>query len=372
MSIMRYLLERLGRSLKRGAAFGVLCTALAVALAGCGSGPEFRVDGLVKGLGTQNLQVVYYADGAFQQVSAPAIDGKFSAIGRTDGPTLVWVYNNAGSPVGRFIADRGDALEVEFSVSNPLEVKMKGNDESELLARFITDNATLLAKVNRASQSASGATKATVADHYALNEAVDRFVRRNSSSAAAAAVLTEYFWLDESSRAQAVELLELIKADARPENIVRSFSYSLAETEFADSLLDARHSPLRDGLRLVSDRGHGHDSLSVRDSRRTLLIFTDEHSRRSDSVSSLVKTAGSRAGVKIADISFDTDTVTWRRSIGDASEAALLRFWAQGAAASPGLEPLRIGRLPFFVLCDSTARIIYCGSSASAALRATR
>ena len=63
MSILRYLLERLGRSLKRGAAFGVLCTALAVALAGCGSGPEFR---LVKGLGTQNLQVVYYADGVFQ------------------------------------------------------------------------------------------------------------------------------------------------------------------------------------------------------------------------------------------------------------------------------------------------------------------
>ncbi|MDE7142699.1 MAG: hypothetical protein K2O33_07400, partial [Muribaculaceae bacterium] len=187
-------------------------------------------------------------------------------------------------------------------------------------------------------------------------------------------VLNQYYkgWLDESTRAQAEELLELIKADARPENIVRSFSYSLAETEFADSLLDARHSPLRAGLRLVSDRGRGHDSLSVRDSRRTLLIFTDEHSRRSDSVSSLVKTAGSRAEVKIADISFDSDTVTWRRSIGDASEDALLRFWAQGAAATPGLEPLRIGRLPFFVLCDSTARIIYRGSSASAALRATR
>ena len=361
MSIMRYLLERLGRSLKRGAAFGVLCTVMAVALAGCGSGPEFRVAGLVKGLGTQNLQVVYYADGAFQQVSAPAIDGKFSAIGRTDGPTLVWVYNNAGSPVGRFIADRGDALEVEFSVSNPLEVKMKGNDESELLA-----------KVNRASQSASGATKATVADHYALNEAVDRFVRRNSSSAVAAAVLTEYFWLDESSRAQAVELLELIKADARPENIVRSFSYSLAETEFADSLLAARHSPLRAGLRLISDRGHGHDSLSVRESRHTLLIFSDEHSRRNDSVSNVVKTLANRAGMKVADISFDGDTVTWRRSLGDASSSGPLRFWAPGAAATPGLEPLRIGRLPFFVLCDSTARILYRGSSASAALRAAR
>lgn len=373
MSVIKYLLGRLGRSLRKGAAFGVFCAAVvAVMLTGCGSGPEFRVDGLVKGLGTQNLQMVYYADGAFQQVSAPAIDGKFQAIGRTDGPTMVWVYNNAGSLVGRFIADGGDALNVEFSVTNPLEIKVKGNDESELLAKFITDNATLLAKVNRASQNSSGSTRATTADQFALNDAVARFVRRNSGSAAAAAVLTEFFWLDESTRAQAVELLEMIDEDERPENIVRSFSYTLAETEYPDSLLTARHSPLRRGMRLVSDRGRGHDSLSVRNSPRTLLIFSDEHSRRSDSVSNLVRTLSARAGVRLADISFDGDTVTWRRSIGDAGDSPLLRFWAQGAASTPGIEPLRVGRLPFFVVCDSTARILYRGSSSSAALRACR
>ena len=166
-----------------------------------------------------------------------------------------------------------------------------------------------------------------------------------------------------------MELLEIIDEDERPENIVRSFSYSLAETEYPDSLLTARHSPLRGGLRLVSDRGRGHDSLSVRKDPRTLLIFSDEHSRRSDSVSNLVKTLSARAGVRLADISFDGDTVTWRRSIGDAGDASMLRFWAQGAASTPGIAPLR---LPFFVVCDSTARILYRGSSSSAALRAIK
>ena len=50
----------------------------------------------------------------------------------------------------------------------------------------------------------------------------------------------------------------------------------------------------------------------------------------------------------------------------------MLRFWAQGAASTPGIEPLRVGRLPFFVVCDSTARILYRGSSSSAALRAIK
>ena len=59
MSVIKYLLGRFGRSLELRAAFGVLCVVMTAAfLAGCGSGPEFRVDGLVKGLGTQNLQVV--------------------------------------------------------------------------------------------------------------------------------------------------------------------------------------------------------------------------------------------------------------------------------------------------------------------------
>ena len=351
---------------------------MAALLTGCGSGPEFRVDGEVSGLGTQNLQVVYYADGAFQQVSAPAIDGKFSAVGRTDAPTVVWVYNNAGSLIGRFVADGGDAVKVEYSVTNPLEVKMSGNDESEQLARFITDNAALLARVNRASKTTTatataGSGKATSADLRELNQAVERFVRRNSSSAAAAAVLTEYFYLDEESRTLALELLELIEPDDRPDNIVRSFSYAIAETEYPDSLLTARNSPLRGGLRLLSDRGHSHDSLRVKGSRLTVMVFNDEHTRRADSVSDLVKTLGKRAGVRLADVSFDADTLTWRRSLGDASDVtAILRYWAPGAAATPGLEPLRIGRLPFFVVCDSTARILYRGSSASRALRATR
>lgn len=347
---------------------------LLVVAVSCGSGPEFRIDGMVDGLGTQNLKIVYFSDGAIQQVTASAIDGKFSMIGKTSEPTLVWIYNNAGTLVGRLIVDGGDAVEAEFSITNPLAVKLKGNKESELLARFMTDNAALLAKAGSVSRSNSaagdaGRSLATDADIDALNQAVERFVKKNRSNVAAAAVLVEFFNLSGGRDVEGRGLLEMIEPDERPENITSSFAFSLASAEFPDSLLAPRNSPLRNGLRLWR---LDSDSMAVLDvckgTRRTLLVFSDDNSRRSDSVSSLTRSLNNRAGVRIIDIAFDADSADWHRSLPDSRDGDIARYWAPAGASSPGIIDVKVERVPYFIVADSTARILYRGASARQAL----
>ena len=47
-------------------------TLLAVLLWNCGGADSFRIMGEIDGLGTQNLQVVYYGDGAFRSMRSTA------------------------------------------------------------------------------------------------------------------------------------------------------------------------------------------------------------------------------------------------------------------------------------------------------------
>lgn len=349
---------------------GLLAPLLLVA---CGGGPAFRIDGTVDGLGTQNLTLVYYADGAVQQAYAPAVDSHFSMMGNTDEPALVWVYNNTGTLVGRLIVEGGDALEAHFSLSNPYEVSVKGNDDAELLARFIRDNATLLNRIDaKASTSTArhqaGTSTATKADRDALNQAVESFVKKNRKSVAATAVLAEFYDYGDGNRQKALELLDLIDPDYRPDGFTRPMMSLIATSEFPDSLLTARRSPLRGGIR-VFGRDNKADTLSVRKNSHTLLMFTTDGSRRSDSVSDLIENLAERPSVKVADLSTDKDTAIWHRSLPDAGQTDIARYWLPGGPAAPVANTLRVSADPYFVITDSTARILYRGPSVSQARR---
>lgn len=353
-----------------------LLAMFAACLAACSSGPDFRIDGTVEGLGTQNLRLVYYDNDAIQQVNAPAVDSHFTMTGRTDAPTLVWVYNNTGTLLGRLIVDRGDAIEATLSAKNPLEIKVKGNDDATLLAKFLRDNATLLNRIGaRATTSTArhraGTSTATAADQAALNQAVESFVKKNRKSVAAAAVLAEFYNPAAGSQAKATELLELIPAEYRPAAITASLISLVAATEYPDSLLAARQSPLRQGIRVFSAAGKA-DTVAARAGTISLLMFTTDGSRRADSVASLVESVAMLPDTQIADISIDPDTTTWRRSLADQGTDPATRYWLPGGVAAPGAASLRITNDPFFVVADPSGRIVYRGPAASMALKASQ
>lgn len=337
----------------------------AMMLVSCGKNPEFHISGKIDGIGTQNLRIVYYSDGAMQQSTTSAIDNKFSMIGRTGEPTLVWIYSNTGQLLGRCIVDRGDKVDVEFSMINPLEVKMSGNEASQQLAGFMTDNATLLAAIDRAGRSADGKPGSVEAESRALNRAVEEFVKKNPQSVASSAIIAEFYDFSTGDGDKVLRMLDSLEPEYRPSNIVSGFANLLAATQFADSVLLAGNSPFAAPVRLWGETADSMVEFDVKGGKgRTLIIFSDDASRRADSVGALVERLKNRGNLQFADISFDADTIAWHRSLEDVDARGVKRYWLPGASAAPAVSSLKITRLPFFVVTDSTAAILYRGSSA--------
>ncbi|MDE6126635.1 MAG: DUF4369 domain-containing protein [Muribaculaceae bacterium] len=322
---------------------------LAAALLGltsCGSEPEFRVRGEIDGLGTQNLRVTLYSGDAVQQQAAQAIDGKFQFESRADEPVAGEIYTNAGVLMARFIADRGDNLFLKFSATDPSVFEAEGNKATEELAEFMAENADAIA---------SG-------DPATLNAAVERFVAKHTKSLASPLVISAYF-TPEGDEKRLGEMLDRLDRRAKPMWIVEPLLQPLAASAAADT---ARMEPVR----LLSAEGRVA-RLRPGGSKQLLMAFTDAGSRGADSVGALLeKLAAERAEetLRLAEISFDTDTAAWKRSVGERERPERVAdYWAIGGAATPGIGRLAVERLPYFVLVDSAGAVMLRTPSVTAA-----
>lgn len=317
-------------------------------LTSCGSEPEFRVRGEVDGLGTQNLRVTLYCGDAVQQQSAQAIDGKFRFEARAEEPVAGEIYTNAGVLMARFIADRGDNLNLKFSAEDPAKFEAEGNRATEELAEFMAENADAIA----------------AGDPGTLNAAVERFVGKHAKSLASPLVISAYY-TPEGNEKRLGEMLDRLDRRAKPMWIVEPLMQPLLAGAAADT---ARMEPIR----LF---GNDNKSATLRPggSKLLLMAFTDEKSRGADSVGSLLEKAAkerSAATLRVADISFDTDTAAWKRSLVDHPLPERVgSYWAIGGPSTPGIELFAVGRVPYFVLVDSTGMTRFRTPSVSVAAK---
>ena len=331
----------------------LILSLLAAALTSCGSDSSFRINGKIDNFGTGNLRVVYYSNGAVQSVMAPAIDGKFSMTGRIDRPAFARVYTGNGIVAGRFIVKPGETVEAQFNITDPTEIKLDGNDDSKRLAKFITANADIIR---------NGDTKA-------LNAAVGKYVRENPKRMASGALLADYF----DARGHETEAMELISL--LDDNVVAATS--LGGTR---DLLRTLAIP-RDSLQLepfplfTSDDSLVEINPQAR--RGTLLMFTDAASRRSDSIKAALSSLRLQAAagtLQIIDISCDNDTAAWHASLREIAPADSLkkrdareirRCWMPSPYNLQGFERIPVATVPWFIVADSTRRILYRGPSVS-------
>ncbi len=325
---------------------------LVVALLGlvsCGSEPEFRVRGEVDGLGTQNLRVTLYSGNGVQQQSAQAIDGKFQFQAKTEGPVTGELYTNAGVLMARFIADRGDNLSLKLSATDPAVYEADGNSACEALGEFIAENADIIAD----------------GDQRQLNDAVERFVGKHAKSLASGVVISAYF-NPAGDEKRLAGMLDRLDRKAKPVWLIGSIEQPMSRSAMADTAKIG--SP-----RLLAAKGNEGALLTPKGSKLLLLAFTDAASRRSDSVANLIgKLAEERkeAALRIADISFDPDTVAWKGSLrSHPSPERVEAYWAVGGAATPGLADLAIGQVPYFVVVDSAGRVLTRTPSVSVAAK---
>lgn len=126
----------------------------------------------------------------------------------------------------------------------------------------------------------------------------------------------------------------------------------------------------------IADRKGQVLTVDPHTSARSLLMFTDAGSRASDSVVGMLRSvsASSTPKVNIVDISADPDTAAWLASLREIAKTDSLgrfpgvkRGWTAAPFAIMGLDDIAVAGMPWFVVTDSTMRVLYRGPSAKSA-----
>lgn len=328
-------------------------TLLSVLFCGCGNDSSFRLNGEIDGFGTGNLRVVYFDKGAVQNVTAIAVDGKFAVDARVSGPVMARLYTGSGRMLAAFNAQPGDNLEGKFFTREGSVFTLSGNDDANRVAEFLKANQDALASGNHAS----------------LNASIADYVSNNKNRRAAGTLLASYFYLP-GNEAKAIELIALLNKDVAKTSSLQGLADFVSPMAVpSDSLLFESFS--------VADRKGKLLEIDPANASRTILLFSDSDSRMSDSITDILEELAktNRPTLQIFDISTDTDTASWQQSLRDISatdslkstDKKVLHGWAPNPYSIMGMETIPVGASPWFVVADSTRRVLYRGPKASEA-----
>lgn len=311
----------------------------------CGSSDSFRIMGVIEGLGTQNLQVIYYGEGAFRTMRSTAVDGKFSIEGSSRDYTVVDVFTSTRSLVASFIVKNGDHVECTLELNNPVAKGIKGSKPAVELMRWIGDNRDALD---------AGRTES-------VNRAVSDFIGENSDNVVSSVLLTRYFDARGRER-EADSLLRSIAQKARITSLTESYRDGLVFD--VDSGLPA----LGDSLWFVgTDRRRVDVALS--DHKATMLYFTSPTGQRVGSNDKLLKDlvgdqdkdkakdkGKDKKGISVLEIDdINAGVEAWQKEV-ERDSLPWERVWHPGVSSTMAL-PTR----PWVVVADSLGRVVYSG-----------
>lgn len=304
----------------------------------CGDNDDFRVLGTIENLGTQNLRVAYANESAVVMLTTTAIDGKFSFTGKASKETMLEIFTTDRAPLGVLTVKNGQSLDVKIDRTNPYNVTVKGNKVSEEISRFMRDNSETLSTGSPAQ----------------INDIVARYVESHTNSIASTILLLRQFD-SYGHEAEADSLFKLIEPKARPDYLVSGI-ISVLENQIKYN----SGQPVQ-AMNLFTE---GDSLMAYNPTRSTasLLTFTRE---RTDSMTQTLRKLTAKYKKKqlqLVDIALHPDTAAWHNAI-KADSAKWIHAWVPGALSNPALSQLRLPRLPYYIVADSTGRQIYRGAS---------
>lgn len=321
----------------------IILPVICILLTACGGGDTFRVTGEIPDLGTQNLNIVYYGDGAFRNIRSPLVDGKFMFDGKSRDLTAVYIFSSRYSLLGIVVAQNGDNISARFDINNPSQTVIKGNKPSELLSQWLSSNAELLA---------SG-------ESGAINASVKAFVEKNRTNIASTVLLMNYYNTTENFES-ADSLLKIIENKARPSYLAEGWINML------ELAADSSTVTLSQGLEFFTIE----DSLmSLPVSGKTLFLYLPSNNLRDSRTDvklkeryDYVKKDSLKVGVFEIDRAV-TDTAQWKKTVRNDS-LPWPRIW----------HPFNYLKLPLqqessFLVADTAGNIIYNGSDMFAAFK---
>lgn len=306
----------------------IVIAALVLLFGSCGHGDRFVIEGQFEGEAPQSVRALFYAEGALHNVPVTVNDGKFRVEGRSPQPVIIDIYLPDRTRVATLVAQNGETLELTLNKDKPLSFSAKGDDTSEALSAWIKDNSSAL----------------TTGDPLAINAAIEKYVAANSDKLLSSVLLLGYY--DSSiDPVAAAELFDRIDPQARPSYLVDGYSEMVGISKAA---IDA-------SVTYPIPYYVGRDSANIMEASAnpyTLLAVTSANLGR-DSIVSILKEWAAEPSLKVVELSIDTDSTAWRRSIAPDS-AAWAQGWLPGGPMSAGVDRLSLPRLPYFILVDST------------------
>lgn len=319
----------------------IFSLALVLLLSSCGNSSSFNVEGEIDGGGNQNMRVVYIDNGATNLLTIKVVDGKFEFKAEANAPTMLEFYTANKTLLGRAYVEPGDNLECVLYKNSPYKAKIKGNEVSERWSTFLNSNIQTIAGGNIEK----------------INALVSKYINENKTDIVSTLLLlTEY--INPENESKSTLLLSSIAPEARPTSLIESF----------EAMLDRVNNIKANERISMTSYYSSKDSLSTfvpHNSSYAVITFSNKDTRNDGVIADSMRVLRKKYHKKrlqLIDISFDTDTTAWKKSIENDS-ATWQQGWVVGAASASSIERLGISRLPFYIVADSTGKQIYRGNS---------
>lgn len=322
----------------------IFCLVLGTLLMGCGHSDTFRVKGSVEDGASINIRFIYIADGAVRSGLTASVDGKFEFEGSAASPAYVEVYDNDYRLLGRFIAVNGDDISLNLNRKNRYLTKVGGGNLNRELTEFYNANADslLFGTVNT------------------RNNLVSDYVAEHPASALSLILLSTDF---DASRDKDALLCDSLISTFDPD--VFEFDIVGTTSRLAERVANSSTREPVQAL-IYKVRGNRNETFVPSRQKYSVISISDaSHSR--DSVRRALKHLARHqkdGRFAILDLSADTDTTIWVRSIANDS-ATWKQGWAAGSISGIALNRLGIPSIPYFILIDSTGSQVWRGPSYS-------
>ena len=311
----------------------------ALLLVSCGDDTQFRVEGTVEGLGTRTISMTYVSAGRLEQKSMVAIDGKFSLTGSSKDYTIAELSMSGNCVIARLLVRNGESVKCKLDIKNPAENSVSGNGASERWFKFLREKADTLSMPGEA------------------NRLIARYVGQHKDDVVSSALMLTAYDAG-NSQLEADSLISVIKPDARPESMVDGYRLLLSMVN--SGAVNATVKPFT----LISAGDSMERYYPIRHTC-TLLAFTGADNGGRDTVINPLRSLRKqlpRGRMHIVEVSSVADSARWR-SITVRDSANWTQVWVPAANAYPPFDGLQIPYVPFYVVSDSTGRVLYRGAS---------
>lgn len=312
---------------------------LTVVMLGSCTSDKFEAKIALKGLGNQNVHVVYCgADGGVVDTWMMAQSDRLEIAGSCASPSLLVLYNGMNVPIMRLVVSGGDKVKVSGDLINLYDAKVEGSDALEKWYLFMSKHKTAYQMMN----------------YQMLNPEIEKYVKANPKGLESTLMLLfDYFPNDV---AKVDKLLESIDESAKPESLLESYEMIKGR--------QAKPSTQIGTLNLLEMSSDDFEMASFVGSKPSVLFFWDkdvEKLERSAVIDELKMLDSTR--VHIVDVNIDGDSVLWH-SLVAADGTSWKHYWVPGSMMNSEVIRLQITSTPTIIVTDSLGKQQYRGNDA--------